>query len=411
MPIHRKLTTLALLLGFTLLTRATPERGTWFWGNTTVPTGSSPHGSSVVVGDSAKEDAEIAFMTAWGVTRVYGSYGTGPGINAERAKYREWNAKLHAAGIESQLLLSEFDPGDPSTELTNPVSLLNKIQARLIDFNDVATLPEEKFDALHLDVEPQTLNAWKDSGGGTPAIRRAFLDDLLQLYLDVRALLDGAGYASLPIYADIPWNWGKFPSTTAGWVDEPDRNAWYASVNAVLDGVSLMTFTTSKDTFAEIDDATEFERETAFVGKCRVAIQAHVGPGEIWPNWPTFMNILSELEDPVDGYDTTGATDIENYAFWRYSHTTFGPILTTSGLTFTADPAVADGGIISFPATPGYLYTIRHSSTLTDPWLPIATRRTSTDAERELIEFPVEMTPPRGFYQVSEDPDPAPAPE
>lgn len=260
---------LASLFGLAAAAIATPSRGTWFWGNTTVPTGSSPHGSSVVVGDSAKEDAEIAFMTTWGVKRVYGSYGPGPGIMAERAKYREWNAKLDSAGIESQLLISEFNPGDPSTKLTDPVSLLNKVQLRLIDFNDEATLPEEKFDALHLDVEPQTLDAWKTSGGGTPAIRRAFLDDLLQVYLDIRALLDGAGYASLPIYADIPWNWGKFPSDTAGWADEPDRNAWYAEVNAVLDGVSIMVFTDSKDTFSEIDDATEFERETSFVGKCR----------------------------------------------------------------------------------------------------------------------------------------------
>ncbi|MEM1083551.1 MAG: hypothetical protein AAGI48_05475 [Verrucomicrobiota bacterium] len=400
--------TLTLLAGLATACVATPERGTWFWGNTTVPSGPSPHGASVVVGDSTKEDAEIVFMTTWGITRVYGSYGSGPGISSERAKYREWNAKLDAAGIESQLLISEFDPGDPSTELTNPVNLLNKVQARLIDFNDEATLAEDKFDALHLDVEPQTLDDWST---GTPADRRGFLDDLLQVYIDIRALLDGAGYASLPIYADIPWNWGKFPSTTAGWVDEPDRNAWYASVNAVLDGVSIMTFNTFDDTFLEIDEATEFERETAFVGTCRVAIQAHVGPGEIWPTWPHFINILSQLEDPIDGYDTTGATDIENYAFWRYSHTTYGPILATSGVTFTADPAVADAAVISFTGSPGYLYTIRHNTDLGEQWQLFTQRRTSTDQAREQIEVPVTLSGPRGFYQVSEEPDPGGAPQ
>ncbi|MEP4077073.1 hypothetical protein [Haloferula sp.] len=396
---------LALLTGFAATSHAVPSRGTWFWGNTTVPTGPSPHGSSMVVGDAAKEDAEIVFMTTWDITRVYGSYGTGPGIVSEMAKYREWNSKLHAAGIESQLLISEFETTDPSTELTNPVDLLDKVQKRVIDFNDAATLPEEKFDALHLDVEPQTLTAWKTSGGGTPAIRRGFLDDLLQVYIDIRALLDGAGYSSLPIYADIPWNWGKFPSDTAGWIDEPDRDAWYASVNAVLDGVSIMTFNEFDDTFLEIDDATEYERETAFVGKSRVAIQAHVGPGEIWPTWADFIDILGELEDPIDGYDNTGATDIENYAYWRYSQTTYGPILATSGLTFTADPAVADGAIISFTGTPGYLYTVRHNTDLGETWQPIGQRRTSTNQAREKIEFPVTMDGPRGFYQVSEDPD------
>ena len=151
MTIPPRIKTTAALFGILALPCvATPNRGTWFWGNTTLPdTTSSPHGASVVVGDAAKEDDEIAFMTSRAITKVYGSYGTGPGISSEQAKYRAWNAKLDAAGIESQLLIRAFEPGDVA-KLTDPdhVNLVAKVTARLVEFNDEATLAEEKFDAL-----------------------------------------------------------------------------------------------------------------------------------------------------------------------------------------------------------------------------------------------------------------------
>ena len=166
-----------------------------------------------------------------------------------------------------------------------------------------------------------------------------------------------------------------------------------------------MVFTSSKDNFLEIDDASEYERETAFVGKCRVAIQALVGPGEIWETWPDFTGIVDELEDPDDGYGTDGATDIENYGFWRYSHTTYAPMLATSGMTFSID-AAHDVATISFPATPGYVYTLRHNADLSDQWQSIATVRTTGMQQREQKHVDVQLSgQPRGFFNVVEAPD------
>ena len=214
-----------------------------------------------------------------------------------------------------------------------------------------------------------------------------------------RLTLDAGGYSATPIYADIPWNWGKYPSTTTGWTSEADRDGWYTAVAAVIDGASIMTFTPSKDTFAEIDDATDYERTSGFFSKpARVAIQAKVGAGEVWPTYADFTGIVDDL-DTAFGPDE--ATDIENYAFWRYVVATFGPTLTTS-TTLTADPDTVGGGLISFPAQPGHLYTIRGNSDLGAKWQVLARARTSGHLA-ETIQVPVQMAGARGLFYVTEE--------
>ncbi|MGC6467479.1 MAG: hypothetical protein ACON5N_18010, partial [Akkermansiaceae bacterium] len=106
-----------------------------------------------------------------------------------------------------------------------------------------------------------------------------------------------------------------------------DRDGWFLDVKNVLDGLSIMTF--SKDTAPELDVATAYERAGVLDGFSRIGIQPKVGvvdpPSIIWPDYPTFLGVLNDLEDLVEEDETT---DIENLAFWRH-------VIDTTGLGFT----------------------------------------------------------------------------
>lgn len=106
------------------------------------------------------------------------------------------------------------------------------------------------------------------------------------------------------MYADIPFSWDKLPADggSIGWTNATDRNNGYAGLAGPLDGFSIMTF--SKDSFAAVETATDYERTGDFPNPARIAIPGKVGPTE--------------------------ATDIENRGFWHYSIETFGPIITSA---------------------------------------------------------------------------------
>lgn len=216
---------LLIALFLPLMAYAELHRGLWFWGSTTLPDAtSSPFGSTIVVGDGTAEDESVTFFTTHNVKRVYGSYQNRP--VSEAAVIRAWNSKLDAAGIQSQLLVDGIAVND-TAEVDN---IINKITNRLITFNAGST-PAQQFDALHLDLEPQGLPEW-DSG--TSADKRDLLDDLLQVYVDIRDHLDTEGLTGFPIYADIPYFWDKLPvdGGSVGWADAAERDAWFTAVDA-----------------------------------------------------------------------------------------------------------------------------------------------------------------------------------
>ena len=75
-------------------------RGVWWWTGTT-----ARWGSAGVVGTAEKEQAAVEEFRRWQIGQVYGSYGARP--VSEPGVIASWNTRLHAAGMESQLLLSE----------------------------------------------------------------------------------------------------------------------------------------------------------------------------------------------------------------------------------------------------------------------------------------------------------------
>ena len=386
----------ALLLGTSF---GTPSRGVWFWGSTTLPGGgSSTHGSSTVVGDDTEENAAIAFMTSRGVTRVYGSYQNRP--VSEPSVIATWNAKLDAAGIDSQILIDGTAVNDPA-HLT---SIQSKITNRLINFNNTLA-PDEasKFDALHLDIEPQQLDLWKDDTVGTD--KRTLLTDLANAYTAIRSQLDSAGLTDIPIYADINFSWDKLPidGGSVAWANETDRNNWYAGIGADLAGLTIMTF--SKDTSAELATATDFERTGSFPGSVVVGIQPRTGIGELWSNYTAFYNVMLQLESDIG---TAEATDIENYAFWRHAVATNIPGLPALPQIYQLDEVDGGGVIISGTAFPGYKYVVEENDDLSDVdgWAEVGEFRSPFPDRIQPFEYPAPTDLPHCFWRINRTEEP-----
>ena len=374
------------------------HRGVWFWGSTTLPDlTASPYGSILVVGSPAAENETITFFTLHGVKRVYGSYQNRP--VSEPAVIATWNAKLDAAGISSQILIDGIAVNDP----VEMASILNKITTRLINFDaSLGVATASKFDALHLDLEPQGLPLWDT---GTPAIKRGLLEDLYDAYFDIRALLNSAGLTAMPIYADIPFTWDKLPvdGGSVGWADAADRDLWFANVASVLSGISIMTF--SKNNFTDIDAAIAYERSGAMTGKARVGLQPKVGAGTLWPTILHFNSVMNVCES---AYGPTGATDLENYAFWRHAIATTTPSLS-SPISATLEGVVAISGgspVLVFDGLPGHLYKIRYGTHPSEVNQIIRSVRTTNVHDAEILKVPVTANGPRGFWVVERVSDP-----
>ncbi len=230
--------------------------------------------------------------------------------------------------------------------------------------------------------------------------KRAFLDNLLDAYIDIRAALDAGSYPGLPIYADIPFTWDKIPGSI-GWTSPTDRNDWLNAVLTVVDGLTIMTF--SKDSFAALETATDYER-TMGSGNVHVAIQPKVGPGKIWPTYPAFESSMIALET---GH---GEAHIENYAFWRHAYEDFGPTIGTTLPGLDALPELVSnqsitGGVIILTGTPGYLYTIKQSEHPSTGFQEIARVTTRSTEGKEVIELDIYYgDAEHGFWIVTEEP-------
>jgi len=259
---------------------AAEPRGIWWWASA-----SHPWGVDQVLGDNNKETQALQFLKAWNFGRVYCSFSSQ--TRANPAVIRAWNTKLHTAGISSQLLLSEntwIIPQDRSNLLTV------HIQPKLIDFNAATTNTAQRYDALHLDIEPHALPQW---GTNTPAGRKDLLFQLRDTFQAVRTYLDQHGAADIPVYADLPVWYDQLP-TPVGWNSTAERDAWFAALGQSLAGISLMAY--ERDTAASIESAVSWEIQN-FTNECRVALEADVGTsGNTWLNLYVLMAMIQTEE-------------------------------------------------------------------------------------------------------------------
>ncbi len=371
------LTTMVLLVA-SLSAPASKHRCVWFWQSP-----GSPYGASNIVGNAVLENQTIAFLQHRWVKRVYGSYGsqpvTDPGVIAT------WNDKLQVAGIQSQFLMSENTWIFP----TNHASLLTKISERVLDFNNApGRATAEKFDGLHLDIEPQGLAGWSSL---TSAEKRDLLLLLRDTYAAVRQHLTDAGVPTFPVYADLPVWFDNLPvdGGSIGWTNAVERDQWYADIATSLTGISLMAF--DRTTFSSIDNGVSWERANVSGASVRVGLEADIGAGLTWEVLPDFDAMMETLEA---AYGAGGAVDIQSYTLWREA-VAAQPIMAVDAALQVAQ--LADGGDIIFATESNWTYLIHQTLDLC-AWQEV---KRLAAVETNLMKFPVQFRGAHGFWRIT----------
>ncbi|NCF90800.1 MAG: hypothetical protein GWQ05_07550 [Verrucomicrobiaceae bacterium] len=229
------------------------------------------------------------------------------------------------------------------------------------------TVPE-RFDALHLDIEPQGLANWSDL---VPSEKRDYLNHLRYTFEDVRQYLDDAGYPGFPVYADLPVWFDNFPGGSIGWSSSGQRDGWFDAVGDVLTGITLMPF--DRDTFSSIDNGVMWERANIGNAVVRCGLEADVGPSGTWPDVPAFNDMMGTLET---AYGFVGAVDIQSYRLWREA---------IAAQPIVAVEAEMKHWSLAFDAEPGWTYIISESLNLCS-WKQIYQHRAS---QEETVHFSV----------------------
>jgi len=371
------LTATLLALALSLPAAECKHRGVWFWQDV-----GSPYGAATIVGNAVLENQTVAFLASKSVKRVYGSYGTqpvtSPGISAA------WNTRLHAAGIQSQFLMSETTSIYPS----NHPALLTKIDQRVLNFNSAPgrTVPE-KFDALHLDIEPQALPNWSAL---TSSEKRDHLLLLRDTYAAIRTHLITQGVPTFPVYADLPVWFDRLPvdGGQIGWTNTADRNQWFTNIAASLTGYTLMAF--DQSSFSAVSNSVSWEMTNGISTQVRVAIEADVGATNTWTNLPAFNAMLETLETT---YGQNRAVDIQSYVKWREAIAA-GPVIPVAVAFSMVSPLL--GGEIVFDAKPASTYIVLHSFNLCN-WQEILRVKSQQAGP---MAVPIRFDNSQGFWRI-----------
>lgn len=277
---------------------------------------SHPYGSANILGDAAKEAEVITKMGAWGFDRLYVNTGTRSITTPEVVA--DWNASLDDVGIDVQFLISRFEAAlEPDRTV-----LLDRIQSRLIDYNNSRLDPREHFDAVHLDIEPHTTDVWDN---GSPTDKRDQLLELKTTYAAVRSLLDVGGQTDVKIYADLPVWYDS--SSSIGWTDAAERDQWFADISVPLDGLTMMAY--ERSSFSSIVSGVTYEASN-FAGEVRVGLNnKEIGPGDTFEDFDAYTAMI----DAVDG-DDLPLGGLDHHTFYLLAELSPEPLITAD---FNAD--------------------------------------------------------------------------
>ncbi len=154
-----------------------PVHGLWVWKTATVL--AMPRAAATL----------RDFCRSEGVTETYVSFSGTSASATEESQVAELIAVLHRSNIRVEALISgtdSYEPGKPREKL------LGHVRA-ILQFNQKH--PKDRFDGIHLDIEPQQLPQNKGEGN------LQFLPALVETY---RAVLALAEPTQLTVNADIP---------------------------------------------------------------------------------------------------------------------------------------------------------------------------------------------------------------
>ena len=267
------------MLALFLPVNGAQPRGIWWW---TSP--DHPWGRGQVIGDPAKEAKLLRFLSDWEIGTIYTCFSKEALKNPQWI--RAWNERVHAAGKTSQLLLSENTWIDPKNR---PNLLSVHLQQALIKFNSTVGNPQQRFDGVHLDIEPHGLPGWKTM---TPEARKNLLFQFRDTLRAVRTYLDDHGAAKIPVFADLPV-WYDQIGKPVGWTSAAERDAWFADLGKSLAGISMMAY--ERDTFVRIESGVEWELAN-FKDEVRVGLEVSVGPGKTWKSFDELVTMIKAQE-------------------------------------------------------------------------------------------------------------------
>ncbi len=271
---------------------------------------SHPYGAANILGNAAKEAEVITKMGAWGFDRLYINTGTRSISTPEVVA--NWNSSLDDVGIDVQFLISRFEAAlEPDRTV-----LLDRIQTRLIDYNNSRLDPREHFDAVHLDIEPHTTDVWDN---GSPTDKRDHLLELKTTYAAVRSLLDASEQTNVEIYADIPVWYDS--SSSIGWTDAAERDQWFADISVPLNGLTMMAY--ERSSFSSIVSGVTYEANN-FAGEVRVGLNnKEIGPGDTFEDFDAYTAMI----DAVDA-DDLPLSGLDHHTFYLLAELSPEPLIT-----------------------------------------------------------------------------------
>ncbi|ASP37939.1 hypothetical protein CHH28_04265 [Bacterioplanes sanyensis] len=266
--------------------------GTWLWKKN-----GDAMGATAIITDADGQTGALQHLQQHAFTRVYGSYGNA--VLEQRQALAHWNQTLASHGIESQYLMASNHWALPGGQ----TRLLDKVSTHFIAFQQAVTV-EQRFQALHFDIEPHALSEWKQA---TPEVRRQLLWNLAHALTAVRQLLDRHQLQQVRIYADIPTWYDS--SAKIAWAD--NGSAYFATLAQAIDGVSIMAY--ERDQADSILNATVFERS---LQSEQFRVRLAVDVSDTWPT-PEHMNsVISTLQAQGAAVDVHDFTD---HYYWLNS--------------------------------------------------------------------------------------------
>jgi hypothetical protein len=223
----RRMQLVVVVLALAMSAHAAMHRATWVWDNEAITT---PEQRAALLDFCAARQIDAVFLHA-----------PAAHLRDRADEFRAFLRAAHARGVRVEALggASDWarDRGKP-----------RKFVATLLDFQR-AGAPEERFDALHLDVEPYSTPEWEAS-------REQAAEDWLALFDEVRAAAGG-----LPLAADIPPWLGRVQ--TAG-------GDLLSGIIARVDEVGLMAYSQQR-------------KKKQLVAACRPAMEAAARHGRsVW---------------------------------------------------------------------------------------------------------------------------------